>query len=217
MGKTFQAIGAALKDVLFGRLTILALINLVLAGAVSGGAVFAAIHYLTPLVPHATGWLGFLFGAVRFLLGAGSIALGVALSPAASMFVGGLLFDVAAQRVEKAIGAPPVRKVSLLDGFFTGLRMAIPSLLLNLLVSPLYVIPGINAAVFYALNGYLMGRDYAMIAALRRMPFKDALKLRRSARTSVFLVGVACALIPFIGPLIGASGMTRLVHALSTR
>lgn len=210
-----NAIGGALKDILSGRLTLLALFNLVLAGAISAGAVVASIHYLTPLVPHATGWLGFFYDTARFLLGAGSIALGIALSPAMSMFVGGLLFDHAAVRVEKAIGAPAARKVSPLEGLFTGLRMAIPSLLLNLLVAPLYLIPGINAAVFYCLNGYLMGRDYAMVAALRHMPFRDALRLRRSARISVFLVGVACALIPFVGPLIGASGMTRLVNALS--
>lgn len=209
-----NAIGGALKDVAFGRLTLLALVNLVLAGVISGGAVIAAIHYLTPLVPHATGWIGFLFDTLRFLLGAGSIALGIALSPAASMFIGGLLFDIAAQRVEKAIGAPTARKVSLLGGVITGIRIAIPSLLLNLLVAPLYLVPGINAVVFYSLNGYLMGRDYAMIAGLRRYPFKDALRLRRRYRLSVFLVGVVCALIPFIGPLIGASGMTRLVHAL---
>jgi len=212
-----NAIGGALKDILSGRLTLLALFNLVLAGAISAGAVVAAIHYVTPLIPHATGFIGFLYDTGRFLLGAGSIALGIAFSPAISMFVGGLLFDHAASRVEKAIGAPPARKVSLLEGLFTGLRMAIPSLLLNLVVAPLYLIPGINAAVFYCLNGYLMGRDYAMIAALRRMPFRDALKLRRSARISVFLVGVACALIPFVGPLIGASGMTRLVNTLSAR
>lgn len=214
MGNAFSAIGGALKDVVFGRLTLLAIFNLILAGVISGSAVVAAIHYITPLVPHAQGWIGFLYDTARFLLGAGSIALGIALSPAASMFVGGLLFDFAAQRVEKAIGAPAVRKVSLLEGIFTGIRIAIPSLFLNLLVAPLYIIPGVNALVFYSLNGYLMGRDYAMIAALRRMPFKEALHLRRRNRFSVFLVGLACALIPFIGPLIGASGMTRLVHAL---
>ena len=215
--RALRAIGGALKDVVFGRLTLLALVNLVLAGVISGAAVIAAIHYITPLLPHAEGWLGFVFDTARFLLGAGSIVLGVALTPAASMFVGGLLFDVAAQRVEKTIGAPPARKVSLIEGIFTGIRMAIPSLLLNLLFAPIYLIPGINAAVFFALNGYLMGRDYAMIAGLRRLPFKDALRLRRRNRFSVFIVGLACAIIPFVGPLIGASGMTRLVNELGAR
>jgi uncharacterized protein involved in cysteine biosynthesis len=215
--QALRAIAGALKDVVFGRLTLLALVNLVLAGAISGAAVIAAIRYITPLLPHAEGWLGFVFDTARFLLGAGSIVLGVALTPAASMFVGGLLFDVAAQRVEKTIGAPPARKVSLIEGIFTGIRIAIPSLLLNLLFAPIYVIPGLNAAVFFGLNGYLMGRDYAMIAGLRRLPFKEALRLRRRNRFSVFIVGVACAIIPFVGPLIGASGMTRLVNEVAAR
>jgi hypothetical protein len=85
------AIGGAIKDVVFGRLTLLAIVNLILAGAISGSAVLAAIHYVTPLLPHATGWLGFIFDTARFLLGAGSIVLGIALTPAASMFVGGII------------------------------------------------------------------------------------------------------------------------------
>lgn len=214
MGRAVTAIAAALKDVVFGRLTLLALVNLVLAGAITGSAVIAAIHYIEPLIPHATGWLGWVFGTARFLLGAGSVVLGIALSPAASMFIGGLLFDFAADRVEKAIGAPPARKPSLIEGFITGIRIAIPSLLLNIIAAPIYIIPGVNVFVFYSINGYLMGRDYAMLAALRRLKFKEALHLRRGARFSVFLIGVACAVIPFVGPLIGASAMTRLVHGL---
>lgn len=186
MGRAVTSIGGALKDVLFGRLTLLALVNLVLAGVIAGSTVVAAIHYLQPLIPHAPGWLGFTYDTARFLLGAGSVVLGVALSPAASMFVGGLLFDFAAERVEKAIGAPPARKPKLLEGLITGIRVAIPSLLLNILCAPIYLIPGVNLLVFYSVNGYLMGRDYAMLAALRRLPFKDALRLRRGARFSVF-------------------------------
>ncbi len=50
---------------------------------------------------------------------------------------------------------------------------------------------------------------------MRRMPFKEALKLRRSVRLSVFVIGVACVVIPFLGALIGASAMTRLVNSLT--
>jgi uncharacterized protein involved in cysteine biosynthesis len=217
MGNALTAIAQALKDVIFGRLTLLALINLVLAGAITGSAAVAAIRYLVPLVPEGTGWLGFLFDATQFGLSIGAAVLAVALSPAASMFVGGLLFDFAAERVEKAIGAPPARKASLIEGVWNGLRIALPALFFNLLVAPLYLIPVVNAVVFYSLNGYLMGREYSMLAGARRMPFRDALKLRRSARFSVFLTGLACSVVPFIAPLIAASAMTRLVHSLAAR
>lgn len=212
--RPLAAIGAAFGDILFGRLTLLAILNLILAGALSGAGAVAAIHYLVPLIPHAAGWLGWLFDALRFVLSVGAVILGIAISPAASMFIGGLLFDAAASRVEKAIGAPSPRKVGLLEGLWSGVRMAVPSLLLNLFVLPLYLIPGVNALVFVCINGYLMGRDFAMTAAMRRMPFKEALKVRRSARLSVFVVGVVCAVIPFIAPLVAASAMTRLMHSL---
>lgn len=212
MARPVAAIGSAIGDILGGRLTVLAIINLVLAGVISAGAAIAAIHYLVPLIPHATGWLGWIYGALRFVLSLGAFALGIVLSPVAAMFVGGLLFDAAASRVEKAIGAPSPRKGGCLEGLLNGIRMAIPSLLLNLLVLPLYAIPGINAVVFLCINGYLMGRDFAMTAAMRRLPFKDAKALRRSMRGSVFMVGVVCAIASFIGPLIAASAMTRMVN-----
>lgn len=217
MGKALHAIVAALKDVIFGRLTWLALINLLLASAVTGGAALGAIRYLIPLVPEATGWLGTALNAGEFALSIVAFVLAVALSPAVSMFIGGTLFDFAAERVEKAIGAPPARKANLLSGIATGARIALPALFLNLLAIPFYFIPGVNAVVFYGLNGYLMGREYSTLAGTRRMPFRDALKLRRSARSSVFLIGLACSIVPFVGPLVAASAMTRLVHALTSR
>jgi len=41
------------------------------------------------------------------------------------------------------------------------------SLFLNLLVLPLYLIPGLNIFVYYMLNGYLFGREYFEMVALR--------------------------------------------------
>lgn len=217
MGKAIAAIAGAVKDIAFGRLTLLALVNLVLAGVISGSAAVAAIRYLVPLIPEADGLLGFAFDAAQFVLGAGAVVLALVLSPAASMFVGGLLFDFAAERVEKAIGAPSARQPSIVEGLWNGLRIAFPALLLNLLVAPLYLIPGVNAVVFYSLNGYLMGREYSMLAGSRRMSWRAAKKLRRSARFSVFLVGLACSIVPFLAPLVAASAMTRLTNRLAAR
>ena len=214
MGRALVAITQAIKDVVFGRLTFLALINLVLASAATGAAALALIRYLIPLIPEGEGWLGFAFNASEVALSVGAAVLAVAISPAVSMLIGGMLFDFAAERVEKAIGAPPARKASLLEGLGNGVRIAIPALLLNLLCAPLYLIPGVNAVVFYTLNGYLMGREYSTLAGMRRMPFGDAKRLRRRARFSVFMTGLACSVIPFVAPLVAASAMTRLVDKL---
>jgi uncharacterized protein involved in cysteine biosynthesis len=213
--RTTGVIAAAIKDVVWGRLTGLALVNLLLAGVITGSAATAAIRYIIPLIPHATGWLGTLLNVGHFALSLLSVVLAVALSPAVSMFVGGMLFDFAAERVEKAIGAPAARKPSLFGGIATGFRIAIPALFLNVLALPLYLVPGLNAVTFYTLNGYLMGREYSMLAGLRRMPFRDALRLRRSVRGSVFAIGLVCSIIPVVAPLVAASAMTRLVNSLS--
>jgi CysZ protein len=143
------------------------------------------------------------------------VVLAIALSPAISMVVGGVLFfDIAAERVEKKIGAPKGRIVPVHQALWNNVRIALPALVLNLVVIPLYFIPVVNAIVFWSLNGFLMGREYATVVAARHMSYADAVKLRKRNGAAVFLVGLACSVIPFFAPLVGASAMTRLVQSL---
>ena len=214
MTRAMAAILGGLKDVIFGRLTLFALANLIVALTITVFAARAGLTYLVPLVPDGGGWLGYLSMAGSMVASIVVIVLAVALSPAVSMVVGGMLFDFAAERVEKKIGAPKGRIVPIQEGLLNGLRIALPALLLNLLVIPLYFIPVINAITFYTLNGFLMGREYATITAARHMSFQDAVAFRKRHGLSVFMVGLACSLVPFVAPLVGASAMTRLVQDL---
>ena len=77
LARPVAAIGSAVGDILGGRLTGLAIVNLVLAGVISLGGAIAAIHYLVPLIPHAAGWLGWLYSALRFVLSVGAFVLGL--------------------------------------------------------------------------------------------------------------------------------------------
>lgn len=215
MTHAFAAILGGLKDVIFGRLTLFAICNFIVAIAITASAATALIRFVVPLIPDGGGWLAYVSTAGEFAASVAVIVLAIALSPAVSMVVGGVLFDFAAERVEKAIGAPPGRMVPIQEGIWNGVRVALPALLLNLLVIPLYFIPVVNAVTFYSLNGFLMGREYATITAARRMPFADAVALRKRHGGAVFLVGLACSFIPFFAPLVGASAMTRLVQNLS--
>lgn len=214
MSRAISAMLGGVKDVVFGRLTLLAILNLILAFALTGGAAFAVIRYGVPLIPDGAGWLGYVSTAGEVAASVVLVILAIALSPAASMLVGGLLFDVAAERVEKAIGAPKARAVPLAEGISNGLKIALPALLLNLLAIPLYFIPVVNVAVFILMNAVLMGREYATLAASRHMSFRDAVALRNRHGFSVFLVGLACSVIPFFAPLVGAGAMVRLVQSL---
>lgn len=215
MTRAMTAVLGGLKDVIFGSLSWLAIINLVVAVTITVFAARAGLQYIVPLVPDASGWLGYISMAGSAVASFVVVVLAIALSPAISMLVGGVLFDFAAERVETKIGVPKARAVPIQEGVLNGLRIALPALALNLLVIPLYFIPVVNAVTFYTLNGYLMGREYATITAARQhMSYADAVAFRKRHGGAVFMVGLACSIIPFVAPLVGASAMTRLIHAL---
>lgn len=213
MTRATTAILGGLKDVIFGRLTWLALINLVVAATITVFAARAGLTYIVPLIPDSGGWLGYISMAGSFFASVAVVVVAIALSPAISMVVGGLLFDFAAERIEKKIGAPKARAVPLQEGVLNGVRIALPALALNLLAIPLYFIPVVNAVTFYTLNGFLMGREYATITAARHMSYAEAVALRKRHGLDVFMVGLACSLVPFLAPLVGASAMTRLIQS----
>lgn len=213
MTRATTAILGGLKDVIFGRLTWLALINLVVAATITIFVARAGLQYLVPLIPDSGGWLGYVSMAGSFFASVVVVVLAIALSPAISMVVGGALFDIAAERVEKKIGASKARVVPIQEGLMNGVRIALPALAFNLLAIPLYFIPVVNAVTFYTLNGFLMGREYATITATRHMSYADALALRKRHGMEVFMVGLACSLVPFLAPLVGASAMTRLIQS----
>lgn len=217
LSAAFTAIGGGFRDIFSARLGGLALICVVLAFGITVGVAWAAFRYGLPLIPDAQGWLGWLYEAGTFLAGAGIVVLSVVLAPAVSMFLGGVLFDVAAERVEKQVfaGDPPGRMVPVHEGVFNGLRIALPALVLNLISLPLLFVPVVNLVWFLGLNGFLMGREYASLAAVRHMQWGDVKALRARAPMAVFLVGLVCSIVPFVAPLLGASAMTRLVKALS--
>lgn len=214
MTRAMTAILGGLKDVIFGRLTWLALANLIVAGTITVFAARAGLQYLVPLIPDSGGWLGYISMAGSFVASVAVVVLAIALSPAISMVVGGTLFDIAAERIEKKVGAPKSRGVPLQQGIMNGFRIALPALALNLLVIPLYFIPVVNAFTFYTLNGFLMGREYATITAARHMSYQDAVALRKRHGAAVFMIGLACSFVPFFAPLVGASAMTRFIHAV---
>lgn len=209
-----SAILGGLGDVFRGRLAWLAALNLVVALAVTAALAWAGMRYIAPLIPEGSGWLSYVFGAGEVVAGLVVIVLALVLSPGVSMAVGGALFDVAAARVEQAVGLAPGRLVPIQEGALNGLRIAWPALLLNIVSLPLMFVPVINLIWFLVLNGYLMGREYFSLAAVRRMQWQEARALRRKHGLPIFCVGLFAAILPFVAPLFGAAAMTRLIAKL---
>lgn len=103
-----------------------------------------------------------------------------------------------------------------------GLTFTTISALLNLLSIPLQLASfGLGAVVVIFVNGYLTGRTFFELAALRHMPSREARILRRRHRVRLFLGGVLIslpAMIPFLNffvPLFGAAMMTHEYNKLS--
>jgi uncharacterized protein involved in cysteine biosynthesis len=103
-----------------------------------------------------------------------------------------------------------------------GLSFAAVSFALNLLAIPVTLASfGIGALVMFFVNGYLSGRTFFELAALRHMLPADARALRRQHRVRLFLGGALISLLSmipilnFFVPLFGAAMMTHEYNKLA--
>lgn len=80
------------------------------------------------------------------------------------------------------------------EAFLQACSFLLKMLGLNLLCLPLYFVPGINIAVYYSLNAYLLGREFFDMVSERYLDMRAGKTLRRDNRGIVFLAGLLIAL-----------------------
>lgn len=164
------------------------------------------------------------------LLSWGSLGVMIVLSiflmvPVASAITS-LFLDEVAQAVEDK-HFPQLRPVPRIR-FSEGLRDTVNFLGVligaNVIAFGLYaILPFAAFLIFYALNGYLLGREYFQLAAMRRIGRLKARELYRKNRSTVWLAGCLMAvplsfpLINLLIPILGAATFTHLYHGLSQR
>jgi CysZ protein len=161
--------------------------------------------------------------AADLLGGLGVLALTWLLFPAVVTLAMGLFLEQVAIAVEGRDypGRPAPRRQPIGQQCKGLLRLAGLSLLLNLLALPLYVaLPGINLFIFLGLNGYLLGREYFEVVALRRLDAPSTQALRHRFGGRVFLGGVVIAglfavpLVNLIAPVIANAFMLHVFEGL---
>jgi uncharacterized protein involved in cysteine biosynthesis len=114
---------------------------------------------------------------------------------------------------------PPPRPQPLSEQVAIAARFLAVVVALNLAALPLYLIPVVNALVFYGLNGYLLGREYFEMVAPRRLEKEQRRVLWRRRRLGFVLAGVAFAflstlpLVNLLAPVLAAAAMTHLVES----
>ena len=162
-------------------------------------------------------WLVDLLGAVAVLL------LSWLLFPAILTVVMGFFLDRVAAAVEAQDypGRGPIRRGAFLDMTIATLRLMGLTVLLNLLALPVYLLmPGINFFVFLGLNGYLLGRAYFEVVALRRLDTTATRGVRHRFGGRVFLGGLLIAglfalpLVNLVAPVIATAFMVHLFETL---
>ena len=91
----------------------------------------------------------------------------------------------------------------------------------NLLALILYVLmPPLAPLIFWGLNGFLLGREYYTLAAMRRVGRENAKVLRRKHAATIWAAGILMAVplsIPLINllvPILGAATFTHIYHRL---
>jgi CysZ protein len=174
-----------------------------------------AAHYgLSALPLFKAAWLNTTINIVGDL---GIVVASVVLAaPVASLFIG-LFLEGVAEKVER-VHYPddaPGRSLGLLPTLTTALAFLLALLLVNLVALPLYLIPGANAVVYLAANGYLLGREYFELVALRRLDARAAAAMRRRFRWRLFVGGIlitALLSIPVINWLMPMVATAFMVH-----
>ena len=199
------------------RVVALSFALAVLTFAVLWLAVAAVLYHTTFFDWRLMNWLVDLLGGLAVL------GLTWLLFPAVVTLIMGFYLERVAAAVEAAHypGRGPPRPQLLGEIVVITLKLALLTLLLNLLALPLYLlVPGINVFLFLVLNGYLFGRGYFEVVALRRLDAGEARAARSRFAGRIFLGGVVIAglfalpLVNLVAPVIATAFMLHIFEAL---
>ncbi|BCH28379.1 cysteine biosynthesis protein [Mesorhizobium sp. L-8-10] len=182
-----------------------------------------ALPWIDQLLPGFPSWAGWLTFIAAILAGIG-LALGLALLVApVTAIVAGLFLDDVAEVVERTDypNDMPGKPVPLLRSILLSLKFFGVVILGNIVALLLLLMPGINIAAFFLVNGYLLGREFFEFAAMRFRPEAEAKALRRKHAGTVFLAGLlisvflAIPLVNLLTPLFAAAMMVHLHKMVS--
>lgn len=196
--------------------------GLILRSVLGAILVFVALFALAAWGLAATeateiGWLDTvldLFGGLAALI------VAYVLFPGAVAAIAGLFLDrvVAAIEARDYPSLPPAREPPLAEQILSALRFFALVVGVNLLALPFYFVPVAGQALYLAINGYLVGREYYDVVAARRLEPAAAAEFRKRIGGPVFAAGIVAALllalpvVNLVAPLIAAAAMTHVFH-----
>ncbi|NKB49248.1 MAG: hypothetical protein GKS02_07775 [Alphaproteobacteria bacterium] len=162
------------------------------------------------------GW-GWLDWTVDLLGSLAAIVLLFLLLPA---FVG-LIASLMLESICRAVEArhyphlPEARSQSIMEAIIIGVRFAAILIVLNILVLPLIFVPPVYFVVGWALNGYLLGREYFELVACRRLGTAELRAVRKKYSLSTLSTGLVIAvisIIPIVNLILPLFGTAFMLH-----
>lgn len=137
--------------------------------------------------------------------------------PVAAIVISFFLEDVAeAVEARHYPLLPPATPPGFLANLSNALRFAAIVVVANVLALVLYLFSGpLAPLVFYAVNGYLLGREYFELVAARHMPLREAVALRRRHWLRAWAAGTLMAVpltIPIMNILVPVLGVATVTH-----
>ena len=222
-------IGRALGQLADGRFLSVLLFGVGLTLALLFGlaaAVFWAVGLVVPPV-FTLPWLGEVTWAADVLSWAGA-GLVLVLSPFLMVPVAGAFTGLFLDRVADAVearhypGLPPAPGTPVLTALIDALGFLGLVVLANLLALVIYLLVApLAPVIFWIVNGFLLGREYFTMTALRRMDRRSARALWRRHMGELSLMGglLAMALtVPVVNlvvPVLAAAAFTHAFHRLT--
>lgn len=172
-------------------------------------------------------WIGTITWAANLASWASVVlmlGLSVFLMVPIAQAVQSLFLDDIAQAVEDRHypALPPAPRTPMGDALMDGLQAFGVMIGANIAALALYLaLPPLAPFIFYGLNGFLLGREYFQVAAMRREGRAGALRLRRQHLPTLWAAGVLMAVpltIPLVNllvPVLGAATFTHIYHRVS--
>jgi CysZ protein len=172
---------------------------------------------------HFVQWPNWIEETIQWLGGLALVVGSIFLIPPVTSLIAGLYLDDIAATVERTQYPldPPGKELATLPAIGLALKFFFVVLAVNIVALFLLLVPGVNLVAFYIGNGYLLGREYFELAAMRHMPPQEARSLRQANRLTVFLCGLIIAgiasvpIVNFITPLFATAFMVHMYKDLA--
>lgn len=189
--------------------------------ALLAGLIIAAQWSFTYLVV----WPDWIETTIQWLGGLALVAASIFLIPPVTSLVAGLYLDDIAAQVERTNfpSDTPGRELPIALSIWLAVKFFAVVLAVNLIALFLLLIPGVNLIAFYVGNGYLLGREYFELAAMRHVSAAEAKRIRKANRLTVFIGGLIIAglasipILNLVTPLFATGFMVRIWKRIAAK